>query len=121
MALHFIFGASGAGKSYFIYKKIIRESMEYPQTQFLILVPEQFTMQTQKELVRMHPRKGFGFSCSGRDRGDLSAGAGRYRKESGAAKSGTESEKGPENFWRENAETGICCSNEVHDIRIEAI
>ena len=58
MALHFIFGASGAGKSYFIYKKIIRESMEYPQTQFLILVPEQFTMQTQKELVRMHPRKG---------------------------------------------------------------
>ena len=40
MALHFIFGASGAGKSYFIYKKIIRESMEYPQTQFLILVPE---------------------------------------------------------------------------------
>ncbi|MGN0398770.1 MAG: helicase-exonuclease AddAB subunit AddB [Blautia sp.] len=58
MALHFIFGASGAGKSYYIYNKIIQESMEYPQKQFLVLVPEQFTMQTQKELVMMHPRKG---------------------------------------------------------------
>ena len=58
MALHFIFGASGAGKSYFIYKKIIRESMEYPQTQFLILVPEQFTMQTQKVLCHLSEHGG---------------------------------------------------------------
>ena len=28
MSLHFVFGASGAGKSYYIYQKIIRESEE---------------------------------------------------------------------------------------------
>ena len=28
MALQFIFGPSGAGKSYYIYHKIIQESME---------------------------------------------------------------------------------------------
>ena len=58
MPLHFIFGASGAGKSHYIYQKIIQESMEHPGRQYLVLVPEQFTMQTQKELVMMHPRKG---------------------------------------------------------------
>lgn len=58
MPLHFVFGASGAGKSYYIYEKVIQESMEHPERQYLVLVPEQFTMQTQKELVMMHPRKG---------------------------------------------------------------
>lgn len=58
MALQFIFGPSGAGKSHYIYSKIIQESMEHPGRSYLVLVPEQFTMQTQKELVEMHPRKG---------------------------------------------------------------
>ena len=58
MGLQFVFGPSGAGKSYYIYHKIIRESMENPKRQYLVLVPEQFTMQTQKDLVTMHPRKG---------------------------------------------------------------
>lgn len=58
MALQFIFGASGAGKSHYIYNKIIEESMENPGKQYIILVPEQFTMQTQKDIVSMHPRKG---------------------------------------------------------------
>ena len=58
MALQFIFGPSGSGKSYYIYKKIIQEAMENPDRQYLVLVPEQFTMQTQKELVMLHPRKG---------------------------------------------------------------
>ncbi len=58
MGLQFVFGPSGAGKSYYIYHKIIRESMENPKRQYLVLVPEQFTMQTQKDLVAMHPRKG---------------------------------------------------------------
>ena len=58
MALQFIFGGAGAGKSYYLYNKIIQQSIENPKKQYLILVPEQFTMQTQKELVIMHPRKG---------------------------------------------------------------
>ena len=32
--------------------------MEHPTKQYLIIVPEQFTMQTQKDLVMMHPRHG---------------------------------------------------------------
>lgn len=58
MALQLILGNSGAGKSHYLFEKVIRESMEFPGKQFLVIVPEQFTMQTQKDLVRMHPRHG---------------------------------------------------------------
>lgn len=58
MALHFIFGNSGSGKSHYLYEKIIEQSMEFPELNFLVLVPEQFTMQTQKDLCAMHPRHG---------------------------------------------------------------
>lgn len=55
MALHLITGSSGAGKSYTVCQRIIKESMENPKREYLILVPEQFTMQTQKEVVDLHP------------------------------------------------------------------
>ena len=58
MALQFVLGPSGAGKSHFIYEKIIKESMEYPEQKYLVIVPEQSTLQTQKELVSLHPRRG---------------------------------------------------------------
>ena len=58
MSLQFIIGSSGAGKSYFAYERVIRESMEHPERNYYIIVPEQFTMQTQKTLVEMHPGKG---------------------------------------------------------------
>ena len=58
MALQFIIGNSGAGKSYLAYKKIIEESQKFPDTMYYVIVPEQFTMQTQKTLVEMHPGKG---------------------------------------------------------------
>ena len=54
MSLQFIIGSSGAGKSYFAYERVIRESMEHPERNYYIIVPEQFTMQTQKTLVEMH-------------------------------------------------------------------
>ncbi len=53
--LRFCFGASGAGKSTRIYDEIIRRSMADPGTDYLIIVPDQFTMQTQKDVVKMHP------------------------------------------------------------------
>ncbi|MBE5825114.1 MAG: helicase-exonuclease AddAB subunit AddB [Butyrivibrio sp.] len=53
--LRFCFGASGAGKSTGLYKEIIERSMKERETDFLILVPDQFTMQTQKDVVKMHP------------------------------------------------------------------
>lgn len=58
MSLQFILGNSGAGKSYYLYQKIIKESMENPGMNYLVIVPEQFTMQTQKDLCAMHPRRG---------------------------------------------------------------
>ena len=58
MPLKFVFGPSGSGKSYYLYHHIIEESMRNPTHEYIVLVPEQFTMQTQKDLVSMHPRKG---------------------------------------------------------------
>ena len=58
MSLKFIFGPSGSGKSFFLYDHIIGESMEYPEQNYIVLVPEQFTMQTQKDLVGQHPARG---------------------------------------------------------------
>ena len=58
MSLQFIFGPSGSGKSYQLYHHIIEESVLHPEQNYIVLVPEQFTMQTQKDLVTMHPRKG---------------------------------------------------------------
>ncbi|WP_343210459.1 helicase-exonuclease AddAB subunit AddB [Anaerolentibacter hominis] len=58
MSLQFILGSSGAGKSYCLHKEIIDKSMENPDTTYLIVVPEQFTLQTQKDLVSLHPNHG---------------------------------------------------------------
>lgn len=58
MSLQFIFGNPGSGKSHYLYQTVIRESMEHPEKNYLVLVPDQFTMQTQKDLVEMHPNHG---------------------------------------------------------------
>ena len=58
MSLQFIIGSSGIGKTHYACEQIIRESMENPQHLYYIIVPEQFTMQTQKNVVEMHPGKG---------------------------------------------------------------
>lgn len=58
MSLQLILGSSGSGKSHYLYHKIITESIEQDKTNFLVIVPEQFTMETQKDFVSMHPAKG---------------------------------------------------------------
>ena len=58
MSLQLWIGCSGAGKSYRLYQNLIEESLRNPGQRYVVLVPEQFTMQTQQELVRMHPRHG---------------------------------------------------------------
>ena len=58
MSLQFIFGNSGSGKSHCLYQNIIEQSIRHPEKNYLVLVPEQFTMQTQKDLCLMHPRGG---------------------------------------------------------------
>ena len=56
--LQFILGNSGAGKSHYLYEKIIQESMKHPEINYLVIVPEQFTMQTQQDLCTLHPNHG---------------------------------------------------------------
>lgn len=58
MSLQFIIGGSGSGKTYALYQDIIRQSIENPALHYIIIVPEQFTMQTQKDIVTLHPRHG---------------------------------------------------------------
>lgn len=58
MSLRFVFGASGAGKSTYLQKDMIEKSMADTKKQFTFLVPDQFTMQVQKDIVSMHPNKG---------------------------------------------------------------
>lgn len=58
MSLQFIFGNSGSGKSYYLYNYIVKESIKHPDRNYLVIVPEQFTMQTQKDLCLIHPRGG---------------------------------------------------------------
>ena len=56
MSLHFLLGAAGCGKSTKMIREIIRRAEENPARHHIVLVPEQFTMQTQRRLVLAHPR-----------------------------------------------------------------
>lgn len=58
MALRFFVGNSGAGKSYTLYSKVLEEAEKHPDRQYIVLVPEQFTLQTQKSFVEMSSRHG---------------------------------------------------------------
>lgn len=51
MSLQLVFGSSGSGKSEYVYSKVLQQSKAEPQRTFFVLVPEQFTMQTQRDLV----------------------------------------------------------------------
>lgn len=57
MALQFYIGGSGAGKTTAMMKEMIRQSMERPERRFFVIVPEQATMEMQRKLVSLHPRK----------------------------------------------------------------
>ena len=52
MSLQLIFGGSGSGKSDYVYRNLLKRSKSEEDKTFFVLVPEQFTMQTQRELVR---------------------------------------------------------------------
>ena len=58
MSLRFYFGPSGSGKSHRIYEEIMQRAAQEPGRNFLIIVPDQFTMQTQKDLVMRSDKGG---------------------------------------------------------------
>lgn len=58
MALQLWLGGSGSGKSHRLYETIIKEAGNNPDINYLVLVPEQFTLQTQRDIVMLHPDGG---------------------------------------------------------------
>lgn len=58
MSIRFIFGPAGSGKSVFVQNLLIDESIKNPKENFILVVPDQFTMQTQMDIVKRHPNKG---------------------------------------------------------------
>ena len=51
MALKLFLGNSGAGKTEYVYEQVVRLAEANPRKNYLVVVPEQFTMQTQRKLV----------------------------------------------------------------------
>ncbi|MCM1305589.1 MAG: helicase-exonuclease AddAB subunit AddB, partial [Butyrivibrio sp.] len=58
MSLQFYFGPFGTDMSGKVYEEITLRARENPDRNFLIIVPDQFTMETQKELVLLNDRGG---------------------------------------------------------------
>jgi len=58
MSLQLYLGSAGSGKSYQLYREVIDQSKLDRNTNYLVIVPEQFTLQTQKDIVSMHPEHG---------------------------------------------------------------
>ena len=63
MGYRFVFGPSGSGKSTAIHKEILQESLRTMQDlrgkeRYIVLVPEQYSMRTQMELVTESPDRG---------------------------------------------------------------
>jgi ATP-dependent helicase/nuclease subunit B len=55
MALQFVLGNSGSGKTTYIFEQIVREAGLHPGKNYLVIVPEQFTLATQQTLVDLAP------------------------------------------------------------------
>ena len=55
MSLQFVLGGSGSGKTEYIYDLLVRQAGEHPRKNYLVILPEQFTMQTQQKLVDLAP------------------------------------------------------------------
>lgn len=58
MSLQFIFGCSGSGKTKVCYDQIIEASKKDRSESLIMIVPEQFTLETQKDIVQLHPASG---------------------------------------------------------------
>ena len=58
MALQFVLGGSGSGKSEYVKNLAIRLATEDRKNNVLMIVPDQFTMQTQWQMANSHPDGG---------------------------------------------------------------
>lgn len=58
MALQFILGGAGSGKSSELFSRVAAVAAANPDTRYLMLVPDQFTLETQRILVEQNDGKG---------------------------------------------------------------
>jgi ATP-dependent helicase/nuclease subunit B len=58
MSLHFVLGPAGSGKTKKLFETAIKGAEKDPDTMYYFLVPEQFSLQTQYDLISEHPRGG---------------------------------------------------------------
>ncbi len=58
MAIQFILGGSGNGKTTCLYNQMIRESGEEGHRPILFVLPEQSNMAAEQDMIRMHPKGG---------------------------------------------------------------
>ena len=58
MALHMIVGNSGSGKTTYLYKALLESSAQCPEDRFFFIVPEQYTLQAQRDIVERSAQHG---------------------------------------------------------------
>ncbi|MBR1628015.1 MAG: exodeoxyribonuclease V subunit gamma, partial [Lachnospiraceae bacterium] len=58
MSLQFIIGPAGSGKSHVLFSEVVEHAASHPEQTHLVLVPDQFTMQAQRKLVSLSPKRG---------------------------------------------------------------
>lgn len=58
MSLQFVYGPAGCGKSTYVQNLIVEKSGKEPRRSFILTVPDQFTIETQADIVKAHPEKG---------------------------------------------------------------
>ncbi|MCR5736946.1 MAG: exodeoxyribonuclease V subunit gamma [Eubacterium sp.] len=58
MALQFIIGKAGAGKSYRLHQMMIESAKQDENKNFIAVVPEQYSLETQKEILEQHEKHG---------------------------------------------------------------
>ncbi len=58
MSLQLIIGGSGSGKSTYMCSYVTKEAKLHPDREYIAIVPEQYTMETQKRMVMAHDDKG---------------------------------------------------------------
>ena len=57
MAVYFLLGEGGSGKSHELREEVIRKSREDPRSHHIVFVPEQSTFMTQQAFIKQHPRR----------------------------------------------------------------
>ncbi len=58
MAVQFILGGSGTGKTRYIYDKMIQDSLKENHSPIIFMLPEQSNMSAEQDMVSLHPNGG---------------------------------------------------------------